>query len=63
MKFIEGLNRNQISIFPLSLDATIDQDNEVRIIDLFVDSLNIIQQASGIKPEPTDSKDIQQKTV
>lgn len=49
MKFIEGLNRNQISIFPLSLDATIDQDNEVRIIDLFVDSLNMAEM--GFKNE------------
>lgn len=41
MKFIKGQNRNQISIFPVSLDASIDQDHEVRIIDLFVDSLDI----------------------
>jgi transposase len=39
MKFIEGRDRDQTSIFPVSLDAAIDQDNEVRIIDLFVDSL------------------------
>lgn len=41
MKFIKGQNRNQISIFPVSLDASIDQDHEVRIIDLFVDSLDL----------------------
>jgi transposase len=41
MKYIKGKDRNQISIFPLSIDASIDQDNEVRFIDLFVDSLNI----------------------
>jgi transposase len=41
MKFIKGQNRNQIQIFPVSLDEGIDQDNEIRIIDLFVESLPI----------------------
>ena len=41
MKFIQGHNRNQINLFPVSLDQSIDPDNEVRIIDLFVDSLSI----------------------
>jgi transposase len=41
MKFIRGHNRNQIHLFPVSLDESIDPDNEVRIIDLFVDSLSI----------------------
>ena len=41
MKFIQGQNRTQINLFPISLDQTIDPENEVRIIDLFVDSLSI----------------------
>jgi transposase len=41
MKFIQGHNRNQIHLFPFSLDESIDPDNEVRIIDLFVESLSI----------------------
>ena len=41
MKFIQGHSRNQINLFPVSLDQSIDPDNEVRIIDLFVDSLSI----------------------
>jgi transposase len=39
MKFIQGQNRTQINLFPLSLDQSIDPGNEVRIIDLFVESL------------------------
>lgn len=39
MKFITGKNRSQIPIFVSSLEETIDQDNEVRLIDLFVSSL------------------------
>src|SRR4030065_2258173 len=41
MKFIQGHNRTQINLFPVSLDQSIDPDNEVRIIDLFVDGLSI----------------------
>jgi transposase len=41
MKFILGHNRNQIQIFPVSIDESIDPDNEIRIIDLFVDSLTV----------------------
>ena len=38
MKHILGKDRNQIEI--LSLNELIAQDNEVRTIDLFVDSLS-----------------------
>jgi transposase len=41
MKFIQEHNRTQINLFPVSLDQSIDSDNEVRMIDLFVDSLSI----------------------
>ena len=39
MKFIQGHNRNQTQLFPVSLDQSIDPENDVRIIDLFVNSL------------------------
>lgn len=41
MKFIEGQNREQLVLIPTSLDALIDENNEVRTIDLFVDGLNL----------------------
>ncbi len=41
MKFITGIDRNQVALFPISLEHAIDEDNDVRIIDLFVDSLSI----------------------
>jgi transposase len=41
MKFIQGQNRTQINLFPVSLDQSIDPDNEVRMIDLFVESLSL----------------------
>jgi len=39
MQFIQGKNRTQSILFPENLDQIIDSDNEVRIIDLFVESI------------------------
>ena len=39
MKYIQGQNRTQTYLFPVSLDDSISADNEVRLIDVFVDSL------------------------
>ena len=41
MKYIKGVNRDQISLFPVSLQDMIEPDNEVRVIDCFVDSLEL----------------------
>lgn len=41
MKYIIGKDRQQTAIFPVSMEEAINKDHEVRIIDLFVDSLNI----------------------
>lgn len=39
MKYIAGQDRNQIPLFASSIEDAIEKDNEVRLIDLFVDSL------------------------
>jgi len=41
MKYIQGNNRSQTCLFPVSLEDTIDKDNEVRLIDIFVGSLSL----------------------
>ena len=41
MQFIQGKNRTQSILFPESLDQIVEVDNEVRIIDLFVESINL----------------------
>ncbi|WP_319502488.1 IS1182 family transposase [uncultured Draconibacterium sp.] len=41
MKYLKGQNRSQISLFPVSLDQAINADNEVRLIDVFVNSLKL----------------------
>ena len=47
MKFIQGYDRNQTHLFPISLEQSIDPDNEIRVIDLFVDSLPLKARASA----------------
>ncbi|MBT3385952.1 MAG: IS1182 family transposase [Prolixibacteraceae bacterium] len=41
MKFIKGQNREQTYLFPVSLDSAVDANNEVRLIDIFVDRLTL----------------------
>ena len=41
MKYIKGHNRNQLTFFPTSMEEAIADDNEVRLIDLFVESLDV----------------------
>lgn len=41
MHYIQGKNREQSTLFPQSLDQIIAADNEVRIIDIFAESINI----------------------
>lgn len=41
MKYITGKDRKQTSLFPISLEDSIDADNSVRAIDQFVDQLDL----------------------
>lgn len=41
MDYIEGSSRDQLILFPQSLDEYIDEDNPVRFIDAFVESLDL----------------------
>ena len=47
MKYIKGQSRQQTYLFPVSLDGAVDPENEVRLIDVFVESLNL--EAFGFK--------------
>jgi transposase len=54
-RFVEGVDRNQTTLFPTCLDDWIDEDNPVRVIDAFVDSIDlgelgfdgVVAQATG----------------
>jgi len=39
--FIEGENRHQSTLFPESMDEYVTEDNPVRVIDVFIDSLDL----------------------
>jgi len=41
MSYIEGIARNQLILFPESIDDYIEEDNPVQFIDVFVDSLDV----------------------
>ncbi len=40
-RFVEGLERGQSSLFPERLEDWIGEDNPVRVIDVFVDELDL----------------------
>lgn len=41
MSYIKGDNRNQTSAFPFTLEEFITEDNPVRVIDLFINTLDL----------------------
>ena len=47
LEFIQGENRNQINLLPSSIDEYIDEDNPTRVIDVYVESLDL--QALGFE--------------
>ena len=49
MQFIQGTDRTQAVLFPQSLEEIIDQSNEVRIIDLFVESIDLTEFSFRLK--------------
>ncbi len=49
MQFIQGKNTEQSVLFPESLDQIVDSNNEVRIIELFVESINLSDYKFAIK--------------
>jgi transposase len=53
-RFIEGTDRGQSTLFPEYLEDWIDENNSVRVIDVFVDELDLAQLGFyGVAPEVT----------
>ena len=53
-RFVEGMDRGQSTLFPECLEDWIGQDNPVRVIDVFVDELDLAELGfSGVDPEMT----------
>jgi hypothetical protein len=53
-RFVEGIDRGQATLFPEYLEDWIDADNPVRVIDAFVDKLDLSGLGfDGVAPEAT----------
>jgi transposase len=53
-RFVEGMDRGQITLFPDCLEDWICEDNPVRVIDVFVDGLDLAElRFGGVEPEVT----------
>ena len=53
-RYVEGENRSQSTLFPESLDDYIAEDNPVRVVDVFVDELDLKEMGfEGAEPEAT----------
>src|SRR5918995_1747208 len=53
-RFVEGMHRSQTTLFPESLEDWVSDDNPVRVIDAFVDALDLRTLGfDGVLPEAT----------
>src|ERR1700758_5582977 len=53
-RFVEGTDRGQSTLFPECLEDWIDEDNPVRVIDVFVEKLDLCGLGfDGVAPEAT----------
>jgi transposase len=53
-RFVEGVDRSQTTLFPESLEDWVSDDNPVRVIDAFVDALDLRTLGfDGVMPEVT----------
>jgi transposase len=53
-RFVEGLDRNQATLFPESLEDWVAEDNAVRVIEAFVEALDLGNLGfNGVDPQAT----------
>jgi transposase len=53
-RFVEGTDRGQSTLFPECLEDWIGEDNPVRVIDVFVEELDLADLGfGGVDPEAT----------
>jgi hypothetical protein len=46
-RFVEGVDRGQTTLFPECLEDWIGEDNPVRVVDVFVEELNLAELRFG----------------
>jgi transposase len=53
-RFVEGIDRGQSTLLPECVEDWISEDNPVRVIDVFVDALDLAEMAfEGVDPAAT----------
>ena len=53
-RFVEGIDRGQATLFPECLEDWIDEDNPIRVVDAFVDKLDLSRVGfDGVVAEAT----------
>ncbi len=52
-RFVEGASRLQSTLFPEQIDDYIAEDNPVRVIDVFVDEMDLLKMGFKIIPADT----------
>ena len=53
-RFVEGSDREQATLFPESLEDWVGEDNPVRVIDVYVDELDLAELGfAGVDPKTT----------
>src|SRR5437879_13657127 len=54
MRFVEEADRGQRTLLPECLDDFLDESNPVRVIDVFVDALDLAEMSfEGVEPAAT----------
>jgi transposase len=53
-RFVEGADRGQVTLLPACLDDWIEEGNPVRVIDAFIDALDLAEMGlGGVEPAAT----------
>jgi hypothetical protein len=52
-RFVEGLDREQSTLFPASLDDYVTEDNPVRAVEVFVEGLDLDELGLRLRRSPT----------
>lgn len=53
-RFVEGADRHQVTLLPSCLDDYVGEDNPVRVVDAFVDELDLRSLGfAGVVPAST----------
>ena len=61
-RFIESQDRRQATLLPDSLEDYVTDDNPVRVIDVFIDELDLAAMGfAGVAPEARDGRLIIQR--